>query len=150
MENLARIVGELPFFDGISPGFRDLIAGCVKNARFAPGDYLFRAGGPADAMYLIRAGRVALEVSAPGRGTVVFQTLGEGDLAGLSWLVPPWRWTHDARAMETVRAIAIDAACLRGKCEADPALGYEMMKRFMPVLVGRLHATRLQMLDVYG
>jgi CRP-like cAMP-binding protein len=150
MESLARIVRDLPLFAGLNEDFCELITGCVRNIRFAPGEYLFREGQPADEMYLLRAGRVALEVTAPGRGAVTFQTLGEGELVGLSWLVPPWRWTYDARALETVRAIGIDAACLRGKCEADPALGYEMMKRFMPVLVERLHATRLQMLDVYG
>lgn len=150
MQSLARIVRDLPFFAGLDEGSCELLTGCVRNMRFAPGDHLFREGQPADEMYLLRAGRVALEVTAPGRGAVTFQTLGEGELVGLSWLVPPWRWTYDARALETVRAIAIDAACLRGKCEADPALGYEMMKRFMPVLVERLHATRLQMLDVYG
>lgn len=150
MESLARIVRDLPFFAGLSTDFCELITGCVKNARFEAGQYLFREGQAADEMYLIRAGRVALEVAAPGRGAVTFQTLGTGELVGLSWLVPPWRWTYDARALETVRAIAIDAACLRGKCEADPALGYEVMKRFTPVLVERLQATRLQMLDLYG
>lgn len=150
METLARIVREHPFFVGLSPAFCDLITGCVKNVRFEAGQHLFREGEPADEMYLLRAGRVALEVSARGEGAVLFQTLGEGELVGLSWLVPPYRWGHDARAMEPVRAIAIDAACLRSKCESDPALGYEVMKRFTPVLVERLHATRLQMLDVYG
>ena len=56
----------------------------------------------------------------------------------------------DARATELTRAIGIDAACLRGKCDADPVLGYEMMRRFLPVVVKRLNATRLQLLDVYG
>jgi CRP/FNR family transcriptional regulator, cyclic AMP receptor protein len=55
-----------------------------------------------------------------------------------------------ARAMDLTRAIGMDAARLRRKCEADHHLGYEMMKRFLPILVGRLHATRLQILDVYG
>jgi len=64
--------------------------------------------------------------------------------------VPPYRWGFDAKALDMVRAIALDATCLRGKCEADHDLGYEMMKRFMPVLVHRLQATRLQLLDVYG
>ena len=36
------------------------------------------------------------------------------------------------------------------KCEADHDLGYALMKRFLPVLVQRLQATRLQILDVYG
>jgi len=69
---------------------------------------------------------------------------------GVSWLVPPYRWTYDARAVERVRAISLDAECLRGKCDDDPALGYDMMTRFVPILVQRLQATRLQLLDVYG
>ena len=44
----------------------------------------------------------------------------------------------------------MDATCLRRKCEEDHDLGYEMMKRFVPVLIERLQGTRLQMLDVYG
>ena len=87
---------------------------------------------------------------APGQQPVVFATLGEGEIVGAAWLVPPYRWTFDARAVELVRAIGIDAACLRGKSEADHHLGYEMMKRFMPVVVKRLLETQLQLLDVYG
>ncbi len=44
----------------------------------------------------------------------------------------------------------MDATCLRDKCEADHSLGYEVMKRFVPVLVNRLQTTRLQALDLYG
>ena len=68
----------------------------------------------------------------------------------MSWLIPPYRWTYDARALERVRAIAIDAACLRRKCEEDHDLGYAMMKRFVPALVQQLQATQMQILDVYG
>ena len=74
----------------------------------------------------------------PGRAPITFETLGDGEIVGVSWLIPPYRWTYDARAVELTRAIAMDAACLRGKCEADHDLGYEMMKRFLPVLVERL------------
>ena len=56
----------------------------------------------------------------------------------------------DVRAVELTRAIGIDARCLRDKCEADPRLGYELMKRIVPIVVGRLHDTRMQILDVYG
>jgi CRP-like cAMP-binding protein len=118
--------------------------------RFEAGQYLFREGDPADQFYLLRQGRVALELTAPGRGAVTFQTLGPGEIVGVSWLIPPYRLNYDAKALELVRAIAMDAACLRQKCEADHHLGYEMMKRFMPVLIQRLQATRLQILDVYG
>lgn len=150
MEGLERIVKEHPFFAGLGEEFGNLVSGCAKNARFDAGQYLFHEGEAADQFYLIRHGGVAIELSAPGRGAITVQTLAEGEIVGVSWLVPPYRWTYDARAVGLLRAIAIDAACLRRKCEADHDLGYEMMKRFVPVLVQRLEATQLQMLDVYG
>jgi CRP/FNR family cyclic AMP-dependent transcriptional regulator len=150
MEGLERIVREHPFFADLSAEFCVLVCGCAKNVRFEAGQYLFREGEPADEFYLIRHGRVAFELHAPDRGPVSFQTLGEGEIVGVSWLIPPYRWSFDARALTLVRAIAVDAACLRQKCEEDHDLGYDMMKRFMPVLIQRLQATRLQILDVYG
>jgi CRP/FNR family cyclic AMP-dependent transcriptional regulator len=150
MEGLERIVREHPFFAGLADNFAALVCGCAKNVRFEAGAYLFHEGEPADQFYLLRHGRVALELSEPGRGALTFQTLGEGEIVGVSWLIPPYRWTYDARALELTRAIAMDAACLRRKCEEDHDLGYDMMKRFMPPLIERLQAARLQMLDVYG
>jgi CRP-like cAMP-binding protein len=150
MEGLEHILREHPFFAGFAPEHSKLVAGCARNHRFDAGAYLFREGEPANEFFLIRHGRVALEIVAPGQTPIVFATLGEGEIVGAAWLVPPYRWTFDARAIELVRAIGIDAACLRGKCEADHHLGYEMMKRFLPVFVKRLHSTQLQILDVYG
>jgi CRP-like cAMP-binding protein len=150
IEGLERIVREHRFFAGLDESFCDLMCGCAKNVRFEAGAYLVKEGEPADQFYLLRHGRVALEVTAPGRGALTFQTVGEGEIVGVSWLIPPYRWTHNARAIEPVVAIAMDAKCLRDKLEADHDLGYEMMKRFVPALVERLHATRLQILDVYG
>jgi len=150
MEGLEPILRGHPFFSGFLEDQVALVAGCARNHRFSAGQYLFREGESADEFFLIRHGRVALEIVAPGRAPIVFSTLGEGEIVGASWLVPPYRWTSDARAVELVRALGIDAACLRGKCEADHHLGYEMMKRFAPILVKRLEATRLQILNVYG
>ncbi|MFP3944218.1 MAG: cyclic nucleotide-binding domain-containing protein [Alphaproteobacteria bacterium] len=150
MEGLERIVREHPFFSGFDDEFCKTVGGCARNVRFEAGDYLFHEGEAADRLYLLRSGRVSLETVMPGRAAVTFQTLDEGDMVGVSWLIPPYRWAYDAKALDLTRAIAMDATCLRRKCEEDHDLGYEMMKRFVPVLVERLHATRLQMLDVYG
>ncbi len=147
---LAQIVMQHPFFVGLEPGFCDLISGCARNVRFEAGGYLFRKDEPANEFYLIRDGRVALQVAAPGGKPVSFQTAGNDEVVGLSWLIPPYRWSFDAKAVTRVRAIGIHATCLREKCETDHDLGYELMKRFMPVLISRLDAARLQALDLYG
>ena len=150
IEGLERIVREHAFFAGLDDGFCKLVCGCAKNVRFEAASFILREGDSADEFYLIREGRVALEIHAPGKHEIVFQTVGPGEIIGVSWLVPPYRWSYDARAIEPVRAISLDARCLRGKCDADHDLGYEMMTRFVPILVQRLQATRLQLLDVYG
>ncbi|MCJ2177815.1 cyclic nucleotide-binding domain-containing protein [Novosphingobium album (ex Hu et al. 2023)] len=150
METMEQILGQQAFFADFPAAFVKLIAGCARNHHFKAGEYLIREGDPADRFYLVRQGRVALEITAPARAPIIATTLGEGEIVGVSWLIPPYRAEFDARAMEPVRAIGMNATCLRGKCEADHHLGYEMMKRFLPVMVKRLHATRLQILDVYG
>ncbi len=150
MEGLARIICAHPLFAGVHEDFCTLVCSCARNVRFEAGQHLVREGDAADYLYLLREGRVALEMSVPGRGAITFQTLEGGDLVGVSWLIPPYRWTHDAKALERTRAIALDATCLRRKCEADHDLGYALMQRFVPILIERLQGARLQMLDIYG
>jgi len=147
---LADLVRAHPFFAGLPAGMVDLVAGCGANVAYPAGGYVFREGRPADRFFLVRHGRVSLETFLPGRGPRVFQTLGPGEVVGASWLVEPHVWSWDARALDTVRAVAFDAVCLRGKCDADPTLGYALMKRFVPILVARLQEARMQALDLYG
>lgn len=150
MHGLDEILAEHRFFAGFTPEQHTILSGCARNHRFDAGHYLFHEGDPANEFFLIRHGRVALEIVAPGQKPIVFSTLGAGEVVGASWLVPPYKCMFDARAIELTRAIGLDAKCLRGKCDGDPVLGYAMMKRFLPVIVKRLDATRLQLLDVYG
>ncbi|MEQ8965488.1 MAG: cyclic nucleotide-binding domain-containing protein [Azospirillaceae bacterium] len=150
VENLDRIICEHPVFHGLGDQPCLLISGCAKNVRFEKGEYLCREGESADWFYLLRAGSVALEMAAPAKGVLTFQSLHEGELVGVSWLLPPYRWGYDARATERVRAVAMDARCLRAKIEDDHELGFQLMMRFTPILVERLHGTRLQLLDVYA
>jgi len=147
---LEQLVCEHPAFAGLALPHCELIGGCSRNVRFDKGQYLFREGQPANEFFLIRHGRVALEIMAPNRGPLRFLTIGPGEIADVAWLIPPYRWVYDAQALELTRAVAIDARCLRDKAEADHDFGYAIMKRFMTLLVERLHAAQLQMLDVYG
>ena len=144
------MLSDVPFFAGLGASELELLAGCAKNVHFAQGDVLFREGDPANAFYVVRGGTVALETFAPARGGMTIETIDAGEVIGWSWLFAPYRWHFDARALSPVRATAFDGECLRGKCEQDPALGYDLMKRFAQVLIERLQWTRLRLLDVYG
>ncbi len=150
METLEPILSQHAFFRDLPPEYLKIVVGCASNVKFAQGEFLFREGGDADKFYLVRQGNIALEVFTTHKGPVTLQTLGEGEVIGWSWLIPPYHWHFNARATEVTRAIAMDGKCLRGKCEEDHSLGYELMKRFTHIMEERLQAARLQLLDLYG
>ncbi len=150
METLEPILAQHPFFEGLEPAYLQLLTGCAANVKFQAGAYLFRTGEEAHYFYLIRQGKVALEIYAPQHPPIMIETVEKGEILGWSWLIPPYHWHFDARAIEPIRALAMDGKCLRVKCEENHDLGYELLKRFTNIMDQRLQATRLQILDVYA
>jgi CRP/FNR family transcriptional regulator, cyclic AMP receptor protein len=150
MRTVEQLLGDVPALGDLSLEHRRVIAGCAVNRIFEAEEYLLREGEPADVFFVIRKGLVALETFVPERGALTVQTLHDGDLLGWSWLVPPYRVAFDARALSRTHALSFDASCLRGKCDQDPALGYDLLRLFAGVIVQRLQNTRVQLLDVYG
>ena len=73
------------------------MGGCASNVRFEPGTFIFHEGEDADRFYLIREGKVALQICSDRRGPINILTLGEGDILGWSWLFPPYRWKFSAK-----------------------------------------------------
>jgi CRP-like cAMP-binding protein len=149
MTSLVPLLAEHRFFRGLDEPTLELLAGCAKNVRFERDDYLFERDQEANDFFLIRHGHVALEMDVDV-GPRVVSTMGPGEILGWSWLIPPYHWHFSARAVEMTRALALDGACLRDKCEADHDLGYQLLKRFAHDLEERLDRAWLQMVDVYG
>ena len=149
MEDLSRILHSHPFLQNLDEDYLKQIVGCASNVVFQEDQLIFKEGDEAENFYLIRTGKVALELNGRDKGKIRILTIGPGQILGWSWIVSPYRWHFDAHAIEEVHAIALDGECLRNKCEQDPTLGYEMLKRFSHILELRLNATRMQLLDVY-
>lgn len=150
MQTLEPILAEHPFFNGLQPEYLQLVTGCASNVRFDAGTYIFREGEEASQFFLIRQGKVALEIFAAQYGPITIETIEAGEVLGWSWLFPPYRWHFSGRVFEPTRAIALDGKCLRSKGEADHDLGYELMKRVTQIMMERLNATRIRLLDIYS
>jgi CRP/FNR family cyclic AMP-dependent transcriptional regulator len=150
IETFEKVLAEHPFFRDLRPEHLDTVVGCAANVKFEPGRFVFREGDQADRFFVIREGKVGIEVFVPNRGPITIETVEGGEVLGWSWLFPPYKTHFDARALTHVRALALDGACLRGKCEKDTDLGFHFMRRFTQIVVERLEATRMQLLDLYG
>jgi CRP/FNR family transcriptional regulator, cyclic AMP receptor protein len=150
MKSLQSIIENHPFFKDLEPHFLELVTGCASNVRFEAGESIFRQGDDANQFYLIRQGKVALEVCPPNCDPVVVQTTSDGEILGWAWIVPPYHYHCDAVAIELTRAIQFDGQCLRKKCETDHSLGYTVLSRLLPIIGKTMEATQLQLTDIYG
>ena len=150
MESAYDLLSTQPYLAGLTPTQLDKLSFWSKKSVFHAGARLFEEGGRADRFWIIREGHVTLDTHLPGRGEVIVETLGPGAVLGWSWLFAPYRWHFGASAVETTLTIELDGPGVRSLCEHDPVLGYELVRRFMAVVVERLQATRLRLLDLYG
>lgn len=138
------------FCRGINSAHLAQLATAARHEELPAGYRFFEEGETADRFWLIQAGQIALDLHVPGRGVVIIETFGRGTVLGWSWLFPPYQWRFGALAMQPVRAIGFDGRLVRTFCAADPSLGFELTRRFTSVILDRLQATRVRLIDVYG
>lgn len=143
-------LSNLAFTRGLDFGQQERLAGIATPVSWATGVLIFREGDRDSVMYVVEAGRVAIEISVPGRGRVNILTVGPGEVFGWSSLFYQRPKTASARTLEDTTAFALDAVKLREFCDADSQLGYILTQRILDVVSERLKATRMQLLDIYG
>jgi CRP-like cAMP-binding protein len=143
------LLSQHPFLAGVAPRHVERLSHWASRAPFHAGTRIFQEHGVAKSFWLIRDGFVNLDIRVPGRGDVTVETIGPGTVLGWSWMFPPYRWHFGAIATEPVLSIALDAEGVRALCEVDTALGYELTKRLAAVVIDRMQASRLRLLDLY-
>jgi CRP/FNR family transcriptional regulator, cyclic AMP receptor protein len=143
-------VARHPFLAGLTDDQVTVLQAAACSVHLPAGTRIFDEGGVADRFWLLTDGFVHLDTVVPGRGGVIIESLAAGTVLGWSWLFPPHTWHFGAQAVEDTTAIAFDAAAVRAAMDADPALGHALSRRFIGVVVDRLQATRIRLLDLYG
>jgi CRP/FNR family cyclic AMP-dependent transcriptional regulator len=149
-EQEASVLAAQPFLRGMPSDQVCELAGLCEHVTVASGQRMFEEGSAADRFWIIDAGQVTLDASVPGRGRVIIETLGRSDVVGLSWMHPPYQWRFGAVATQPTQVFAFDARAVRKACDANPALGYELSRRFSAAVLRRLQATRGRLLDAWA
>jgi CRP/FNR family cyclic AMP-dependent transcriptional regulator len=145
---LVDVLRAHPFLEGMKPGHILKMSEMALEVQFAKDQMIFKQGDESGLFYLILSGKVALEVTGPGR-VVRIQTVGEGEELGWSVVLAEGGKHFQARAIEPVRALTFDGPRLRQVCEQDPVFGYQFVRKLLKVVANRLQATRMQLLDLY-
>lgn len=150
-EKLKFVLEELHFSSALPSATVDHLAEASTAQQVPAGAMVFREGGPNDNLYLVRSGRLALEMGVPGRGAVRILTIGPGGMTGWSALLDPRKkMTTSAVALEDSEVLVAPADKLLELCEADHGFGFHLMRQMAGSLSKRLVATRLQLLDLFS
>lgn len=149
MESYTQTLLEHPFFQGMKEEDVRLVAECGKEVTFQSEQVIFRQDEVAVRFFVILEGTVALQIRMAEQHPLTIQTLSDGTVLGWSWIFPHEEWKFDARVIDPVKAIVIDTRCLHAKVKEHPGLGYELFRRFAGIMVERLQATRMQLMDIY-
>lgn len=150
MESLDTLLDATDLMHGLPRRHLQAIAACGSEVRLEPGEYLARWGDVADSFWLVLEGRLALELSPPGRTELTVAVAAPGEIVGFSWLTPPHLMQFDVRALTIVRAARFDGRAVRERCGAEHWLGFELTRRFAGLAAERIEAMSMQLMDVYG
>ena len=108
MQTINDLLSAHPFFKDLSKENFELLADCGKNIHFKKGDQVIKEGDTANYFYVIRKGKVALDIDGAQLGSIRIQTIEDGGILGWSWLIPPYKYQFSAVAVEEVDAVALD------------------------------------------
>ena len=147
MQSIEDYLSTHSFFSGLDDNFMKFLSNSAQGVQIKEDQVLFQQGKPADKFYLLRSGQVSIQVPALVGPTLELQVLGEGQILGWSWLIPPYRWNFQARALEDSDLLEFDGSAILAHCEEDPKFGYELFKRFAALMSKRLDAARQKIMD---
>src|SRR5512136_2011587 len=137
----SEIFGELPETDLAA------IAEFCREETYRDGDTVLVEGEPAEIMYIVERGKLALEKriqigrhSTPRNATLAY--VEPGEMAGFSTLTPPYTYATSAICLEPARIIAVDGPPLRAYLQAHPDAGFKVMNVQAALISDRYrHAT---------
>jgi len=149
-QSIADTLSRHPFFKGLDSQYIEFLADSAVETQIGAGGILFRPGIPADKFYLLRSGQVSVQVPALVGPVLEIQRIGDNQVLGWSWLIPPYMWNFQARVEEDSRFLEFDGRAVLAHCEEDPKFGFEMLKRFAALMSERLEAARQKMIDEWN
>jgi CRP-like cAMP-binding protein len=138
------------FFSEFSDDVLKFLCECSSTREIKKGQILFRQGEHADKFYVVRNGRISIQMPAIMGPTLEIQTLGKDQVLGWSWLISPYQWNFQTKAEEDSELLQFDGTAILARCEQEPKFGYELLKKFAGLMSVRLNAARQKMMDEWN
>jgi len=138
------------FFSEFSDDVLKFLCECSSTREIKKGQILFLQGEHADKFYVVRSGRISIQMPAIMGPTLEIQAVDEDQVLGWSWLISPYQWNFQTKAEEDSELLQFDGVAILARCEQEPKFGYELLKKFAGLMSVRLNAARQKMMDEWN
>jgi len=150
-----QLLRKVSIFEGLTDSQLDKIASLCKEQIHVAGALVCKEEDPAEQLYILREGKVALEMGVrlwPEQRIreMTIETLSPGEPFALSALTESAVLTMSARAIDRSRVIALDADDLRRLMDVDHEMGHQIGQSLADLIASRLKDTRLKLTELLG
>ena len=119
-QSITEYLSAHEFFSEFSDDSLKFLCECSSTREIKKGQILFLQGEHADKFYVVRSGRIFLQMPAIMGPTLEIQTVDENQVLGWSWLISPYQWNFQTKAEEDSELLQFDGAVILARCEQDP------------------------------
>ena len=126
---LAHDLAAVPLFAELDDDARAALARCMRGQHYRPGQYLTHEGQIAEALFVVRDGRVRLARTAPDGREQVLAVIGGGDVFNMEPLLDGGPTPATARAMSAVTCLLLPDTALVPLIRQFPDLALVLMRQ---------------------
>lgn len=139
-----EVLAEARLLRGCSQDQLDALDAVAVDRELRHGELILTQGDEASELMIVLSGEVQLEIpmSILGQATsIAFESKTRGDVVGWSCLVPPYRFTLNARVDKAVVVASFSRSSVLALFEADPGFGLRIMTNLASIVGQRLDHT---------
>jgi CRP-like cAMP-binding protein len=149
-QSITEYLSAHEFFSEFSDDDLKFLCECSSTREIKKRQILFLQGEHADKFYVVRSGRISIQMPAIMGPTLEIQAVDEDQVLGWSWLISPYQWNFQTKAEEDSELLQFDGAAILARCEQDPKLGFELVKKFAVLMSVGLNAARQKMMNEWN
>lgn len=151
--DISEFLKTIPDFQTLDEDDIEQLAGLARYGTVKAGEPVDRQGEPAEKFYILHSGRLGVTLDLDlgvSRKTYVVTTVGPGEMFAWSGLVGNPNYTAGSRALTDCGYIEWSVRELQAALDADPRLGYAVMKMVARTVAARLRAMQLQLVQQFA
>ncbi len=142
-----QVLKDCVLFFRLSDSELEKIASLAVEKQFEAGTTMFTAGDNAEELFVLREGRVAVQMTLPKTSElasrrITVDVVTRNEMAGWSAILEPYKYTFTAICMQHTEVLSISGNKLRSLLRDNTKIGYEVMEGLAKVIAAGLNDTR--------